>query len=63
MAAFGVVCAILRAGRTGEGQYVDVSMVDVMLSICERIVHQRAFQGLNPRPEGNRHRCWRRSAC
>lgn len=55
MAAFGVVCAILRAGRTGEGQYVDVSMVDVMLSICERIVHQRAFQGLNPHPEGNRH--------
>ncbi|WP_315830922.1 CoA transferase [Bradyrhizobium prioriisuperbiae] len=55
MAAFGVVCAILRAGRTGEGQYVDVSMVDVMLSICERIVHQRAFQGVNPHPEGNRH--------
>ena len=55
MAAFGVVCAILRAGKTGEGQYVDVSMVDVVLSICERIVHQRAFQGLNPRPEGNRH--------
>ena len=55
MAAFGVVCAILRAGKTGEGQYVDVSMVDVVLALCERIVHQRAFQGLNPHPEGNRH--------
>jgi len=55
MAAYGVVCAILRAGETGEGQYVDVSMVDAVLSICERIVHQRAFHGLNPRPEGNRH--------
>ncbi|MGY3587554.1 crotonobetainyl-CoA:carnitine CoA-transferase CaiB-like acyl-CoA transferase [Bradyrhizobium sp. USDA 4341] len=55
MAAFGVVCAILRAGKTGAGQYVDVSMVDVVLSLCERIVHQRAFQGLNPHPEGNRH--------
>jgi crotonobetainyl-CoA:carnitine CoA-transferase CaiB-like acyl-CoA transferase len=55
MAAFGAVCAILRAQKTGEGQYVDVSMVDVVLSICERIVHQRAFQGLNPHPEGNRH--------
>lgn len=55
MAAFGVVCAILRAGKTGVGQYVDVSMVDAVLSLCERIVHQRAFQGVNPHPEGNRH--------
>lgn len=55
MAAFGVVCAVLRARATGRGQFVDVSMVDAVLSICERIVYQRSYQGLNPRPEGNRH--------
>lgn len=55
MAAYGVVCAVLRARSTGQGQFVDVSMVDVMLSICERIVYQRSYQGLNPHPEGNRH--------
>jgi crotonobetainyl-CoA:carnitine CoA-transferase CaiB-like acyl-CoA transferase len=55
MAAFGVVCAILRAQRTGAGQYVDVSMVDSILALCERIVYQHSFQGVNPHPEGNRH--------
>lgn len=55
MAAYGILCAVLRAQKTGEGQYVDVSMVDAVLSLCERIVHQRSFQGINPRPEGNRH--------
>jgi crotonobetainyl-CoA:carnitine CoA-transferase CaiB-like acyl-CoA transferase len=55
MAAFGMVCAILHAQKTGEGQYVDVSMVDAVLAICERIVYQRGYQGHNARPEGNRH--------
>lgn len=55
MAAFGVVCAVLHAKKTGMGQFVDVSMVDAVLSVCERIVYQRSFQGLNPGPEGNRH--------
>jgi crotonobetainyl-CoA:carnitine CoA-transferase CaiB-like acyl-CoA transferase len=55
MCAFGVVCAIHRAGRTGEGQFVDVSMLDSVLSLCERIVYQHAFQGADPHPEGNRH--------
>ena len=55
MAAYGVVCAVLRARATGRGQFVDVSMVDAVLSVCERIVYQRSFQGLNPHPEGNRH--------
>jgi crotonobetainyl-CoA:carnitine CoA-transferase CaiB-like acyl-CoA transferase len=55
MAAFGVVCAILNAERTGRGQYVDVAMVDVILSLCERIVYQRSVLGNVAHPEGNRH--------
>ena len=55
MCAFGIVSAILRAHKTGRGQFVDVGMVDAILSICERIVHQHSFTGGVPVPEGNHH--------
>jgi len=55
MAAYGIMAAVYRAGRTGEGQYVDVAMVDGVLSVCERILHQHAYAGEVPGPEGNRH--------
>jgi crotonobetainyl-CoA:carnitine CoA-transferase CaiB-like acyl-CoA transferase len=55
MAAFGIMAAVFRVGRTGEGQYVDVPMADSVLAVCERILHQYAYEGTVPRPEGNRH--------
>lgn len=55
LCAFGISSALLRASRTGQGQFVDVSMVDAVLSLCERTVHQHSFQDLIPHPEGNRH--------
>jgi crotonobetainyl-CoA:carnitine CoA-transferase CaiB-like acyl-CoA transferase len=55
MAAFGIMAAVWRADRSGEGQYVDVAMVDGVLSLCERIVHQYFYEGKTPGPEGNRH--------
>jgi crotonobetainyl-CoA:carnitine CoA-transferase CaiB-like acyl-CoA transferase len=55
LCAFGVVSALLRAQRTGKGQFVDVSMVDAILALCERTLHQYSYQGLVPHPEGNRH--------
>jgi crotonobetainyl-CoA:carnitine CoA-transferase CaiB-like acyl-CoA transferase len=55
LCAFGISSALLRAARTGKGQFVDVSMVDAVLSLCERTVHQNSFQDLIPHPEGNRH--------
>ncbi|HEX7969241.1 MAG TPA: CoA transferase [Stellaceae bacterium] len=55
MAAFGIMAAAWRAGRTGEGQYVDVAMVDGVLSVCERILHQYSYERKVPGPEGNRH--------
>ncbi|MDB6001747.1 MAG: Formyl-CoA transferase [Rhizobacter sp.] len=53
--AFGVLAAVYRAQRTGQGQFVDVSMVDSVLALCERIVYQYAYQGKVAGPEGNRH--------
>ena len=55
LCAFGIVSALLRAQRTGEGQFVDVSMVDAVLALCERTVHQNSFHDVVPHPEGNRH--------
>jgi crotonobetainyl-CoA:carnitine CoA-transferase CaiB-like acyl-CoA transferase len=55
MCAVGIVSAILRAHKTGKGQFVDVGMVDAILSMCERIVHQHAYTGGVPGPEGNHH--------
>lgn len=55
MCAYGIVCAILRAHRTGKGQFVDVSMVDAILATCERIVHMKAYENKVAKPGGNRH--------
>lgn len=55
MAAFGILAAVLHARRTGQGQFVDVAMVDSVLALCERIVHQHSYLGKVPHPEGNRH--------
>jgi crotonobetainyl-CoA:carnitine CoA-transferase CaiB-like acyl-CoA transferase len=55
MLAFGLLAAIHHARRTGEGQFVDVAMVDAVLAVCERTVYQRSVQGVTPGPEGNHH--------
>ncbi|QPF90726.1 CaiB/BaiF CoA transferase family protein [Bradyrhizobium commune] len=55
MMAFGIVAALHHANRTGQGQFLDVAMVDGVLSICERIIHQWSFAGTVAVPEGNRH--------
>lgn len=54
-ATMGILAALVRAKTTGRGQFVDVSMIDAVLAICERIVHQYSFAGIVPGPEGNQH--------
>ena len=55
MTAFGIVTALLHARATGQGQFLDVAMVDGVLALCERMVHQYSYTGLIAGPEGNRH--------
>jgi crotonobetainyl-CoA:carnitine CoA-transferase CaiB-like acyl-CoA transferase len=55
MLGFGVLAAIHHARRTGEGQFVDVAMIDAVLALCERMVWQRSLDGVVPGPEGNHH--------
>lgn len=53
--AFGIMAGVYRAQKTGRGQFVDVPMVDAVLSLCERMVYQYSFEGKVAGPEGNRH--------
>jgi len=53
--AFGIVSACLHAQRTGQGQFVDVGMVDAVLAVCERPVFQYSVTHRAPQPEGNGH--------
>ncbi len=55
LAAVGLLAALSHARATGEGQMVDVAMVDGVLSLCERIVHQHAYGGAVPAPQGASH--------
>ncbi len=53
--AFGIASACWRAQRTGEGQFVDIAMVDGVLAVCERLVFQYSVTGVSPGTEGNHH--------
>ena len=55
MLALGVVSAVHHAKRTGEGQFVDVAMLDAILSLSERIVYQYSISGEVPGPIGSGH--------
>jgi crotonobetainyl-CoA:carnitine CoA-transferase CaiB-like acyl-CoA transferase len=55
MAAFGILAAVRHADKTGDGQFVDVSMYDSILALCERIAYRYSFTGEVSHPEGNAH--------
>jgi crotonobetainyl-CoA:carnitine CoA-transferase CaiB-like acyl-CoA transferase len=57
--ALGVVAAVHAARRTGRGQFLDVSMVDAVLSLCETIVVNYSYGGrvLGPRGTGHPSLC------
>ncbi|MEM9725168.1 MAG: CoA transferase [Pseudomonadota bacterium] len=55
MLAFGVLAGVHHARRTGLGQFIDVGMVDSVLSVCERMVYQHSIQGVVAEPEGDGH--------
>ncbi|HCD17366.1 MAG TPA: CoA transferase [Rhodobiaceae bacterium] len=53
--AFGILAAVHHARNSGQGQFVDVSMVDGVLSVSERMVYQHFIADNTPGPEGNHH--------
>jgi crotonobetainyl-CoA:carnitine CoA-transferase CaiB-like acyl-CoA transferase len=59
LAALGVVSAIVSARSTGKGQFVDVCMVDAILSLSETVVINKTMTGavLGPRGSGHPQLC------
>ena len=53
--SFGVIAALRDAEATGVGQFVDISMYDAMISLCERAVYQYDIEGKIPEAGGNSH--------
>ncbi|MEE2774643.1 MAG: CoA transferase [Pseudomonadota bacterium] len=53
--SFGIIAALREAESSGLGQFIDVSMYDSMISLCERAVYQYDFEGRIPTASGNSH--------
>lgn len=51
----GVLSALHHRERTGEGLFVDVSMLDGQIAILENAVARYAVSGIAPEPLGARH--------
>lgn len=54
-AAVAVCAALAARERTGEGQYIDTSMWEVLLTMLPEAWIQQEFTGSQPAPAGNRH--------
>ena len=54
-AVMGIQAALLARERTGAGQHVDISMLDVQVSLLNYMATMYAMSGEVPEPIGNRH--------
>jgi CoA:oxalate CoA-transferase len=61
VAAYGILQALLMRERTGEGQLVDVSLLDNMLALNERMVALYSVSGKEPK-RGRPEHFWPRGA-
>ncbi len=52
-AAFAISAALLHRARTGRGQHVDVSMLDVALMLMSAPLTGYLWSGAHPQPAGN----------
>lgn len=53
--AYGVMMALYHLERTGEGQKVDVGMLDCQVAVLENAIARYVTAGAIPGPLGNRH--------
>ena len=54
-AAFAIAAALLRRERCGEGQHLDVSMLDAAMVLMSSTVLSTQIIGSAPKPSGNSH--------
>lgn len=51
----GILAALHVRETTGEGQFIDVSMLDCQVSILENAIARYLYTGQVPKPQGNKH--------
>ncbi len=54
-AAMGILSALVSRNATGKGQHVDISMVDVQVSMLNYMATMYLLSGEDPEPIGNSH--------
>jgi crotonobetainyl-CoA:carnitine CoA-transferase CaiB-like acyl-CoA transferase len=55
VAVVAVLAALMHARQTGEGQFVDVAMVDALVALGEALVYRYSYTGMVTGPTGNSH--------
>ena len=55
VAVIGVLAAVMHARQTGEGQFVDVAMVDALVALDEALIYRYSYAGMVTAPSGNSH--------
>jgi crotonobetainyl-CoA:carnitine CoA-transferase CaiB-like acyl-CoA transferase len=55
VAVVGVLAAVMFARQTGEGQFVDVAMVDALVALDESMVYRYSYAGVISAPTGTAH--------
>ena len=53
--ALGITAAVHEARRSGQGQFVDVAMVDSLVALCEETIYRYSYWGRIDAPTGNQH--------
>ena len=53
--AIGILTALHERGRSGEGQAIDISMLDTQVSVLENAIMRYFVTGEAPKPLGTRH--------
>ncbi|MDY7105536.1 MAG: CoA transferase [Actinomycetota bacterium] len=55
MCAVGILAALHHARMTGEGQFVDVAMMDAVMALCESVTWRYSYEGEVQAPRGSAH--------
>ncbi|MDI3535286.1 MAG: CoA:oxalate CoA-transferase [Thermosediminibacterales bacterium] len=53
--SIGILAALNRRNKTGEGEKIDVAMLDCQVAILENAIARYFVEGEIPKPIGNRH--------
>lgn len=51
----GILSSLIARDKTGKGQHIDISLLDVQIALLTYMITMHALSGLDPEPIGNAH--------